>query len=265
MGAPRVVLTRPEGRNETLAAALAAQGFSSLTLPALELEPLDLSAGQWRSPADYDLVMFVSGNAAAYYFSALRDRGLRWPDGVRLAAVGAATARALSAQPGVPPEAIVQPADPDSLQDSEALWPQLEPLLNHLRRVLIVRGHVGREWLGDRLQAAGVQVERLPVYRRRPAVWNDDQARQVEQALAQPLVLLLSSSESVDAVLANVQRRRLESRWGGCRYVVIHPRIQERLQSQLERAGIASHPVVKRCTPDDDAIVAAIMAALSRD
>ncbi|WP_394060092.1 uroporphyrinogen-III synthase [Alcaligenes sp. WGS1538] len=263
---PKAVLTRPAGRNETLAAALAAQGFSSLVLPALELLPLDLSGERWQDPADYDLLMFVSGNAAAFYFSALGERGRRWPEGVRLAAVGAATARALLAQPGVPPSAVIQPRDPASLQDSEALWPEIEPLLGQLRRVLIVRGQTGREWLGERLEQAGVQVQRLAVYRRCPTVWNEDQARLVRQALDEPMAVLLSSSESVDAVLANVQRLDMIERWAAaCRYVVIHPRIQERLQSRLDQAGIAGRPVVQRCTPDDGAIVAAMTAALSRD
>ncbi|WP_341669512.1 uroporphyrinogen-III synthase [Alcaligenes sp. SDU_A2] len=265
MVTPQVVLTRPAGRNEPLAAALAAQGFSSLVLPALELQPLDLSAANWQDPADFDLVMFVSGNAAAFYFSALRARGLCWPAGVRLGAVGAATARALVAQPGVPADLVLQPADPASLQDSEALWPQIKALLPQVRRVLIVRGHIGREWLGTRLEQSGVQVSRLAVYRRCPQVWSTEQAQRVQQALEQFPLVLLSSSESVDAILANVQRLGLQALWGRCRYVVIHPRIHEHLLSRLAQAGIDAHPVVKRCTPDDDAIVAAMIAVLSRD
>ncbi|MGG5142190.1 uroporphyrinogen-III synthase [Alcaligenes ammonioxydans] len=266
MNLPCALLTRPAGRNETLSAALAAQGFSSLVLPALSLEPQDLSETQWQDPKDFDLVLFVSSSAVKFYFAALQARGQNWPDKVLLAAVGFATAACLRAQPGVSPEAVLHPAGVDSLQDSEALWAVLEPRLAQLERVLIVRGHSGREWLGQQLENHGIQVQRLAIYQRSPAKWSMQQGRQIRDSLqAGRLAVLLSSSQSADAVFANVQSLGLTDVWSQCAYVVIHPRIEEHLQSLLLQAGITAPPMVKRCTPDDDDIVAAMMAVLSRD
>ena len=266
MKLPRVLLTRPAGRNETLSASLAEQGFSSLILPALALEPQPLSEGEWQDPASFDLLMFVSSSAVNFYFDALRERGLNWPSGVLFAAVGLATAACLRAQPGVAPENVLCPDSPDSLQDSEALWAELEPRLGRIGRVLIVRGHSGREWLGQRLESCGVQVHRLAIYQRNGAMWTPEQGNQLQESLqAGPLAVLLSSSQSADAVFANVLRLGLRDAWAQCAYVVIHPRIEEHLQSLLSQAGIPAPPMVKRCTPDDDDIVAALMAVLSRD
>lgn len=266
MNLPCVLLTRPAGRNETLSAALAAQGFSSLVLPALKLEAQNLSEEQWQDPQDFDLVLFVSSSAVNFYFAALQARGQRWPDKVLLAAVGFATAACLRAQPGVTPEAVLHPESADSLQDSEALWTVLEPRLAQLERVLIVRGHSGREWLGQQLESHGIQVQRLAIYQRSPAQWSAEQGRQIRDSLqAGRLAVLLSSSQSADAIFANAQSLGLLDVWARCAYVVIHPRIEEHLQSLLLQAGIAAPPVVKRCTPDDDDIVAALMAVLSRD
>lgn len=266
MNLPCALLTRPAGRNETLSAALAAQGFSSLVLPALSLEPQDLSETQWQDPKDFDLVLFVSSSAVKFYFAALQARGQNWPDKVLLAAVGFATAACLRAQPGVSPEAVLHPEGVDSLQDSEALWAVLEPRLAQLERVLIVRGHSGREWLGQQLENHGIQVQRLAIYQRSPAKWSVQQGRQIRGSLqAGRLAVLLSSSQSADAVFANVQSLGLTDVWSQCAYVVIHPRIEEHLQSLLLQAGITAPPMVKRCTPDDDDIVAAMMAVLSRD
>lgn len=266
MNLPCALLTRPAGRNETLSAALAAQGFSSLVLPALSLEPQDLSETQWQDPKDFDLVLFVSSSAVKFYFAALQARGQNWPDKVLLAAVGFATAACLRAQPGVSPEAVLHPEGVDSLQDSEALWAVLEPRLAQLERVLIVRGHSGREWLGQQLENHGIQVQRLAIYQRSPAKWSVQQGRQIRDSLqAGRLAVLLSSSQSADAVFANVQSLGLTDVWSQCAYVVIHPRIEEHLQSLLLQAGITAPPMVKRCTPDDDDIVAAMMAGLSRD
>lgn len=266
MNLPCALLTRPAGRNETLSAALAAQGFSSLVLPALSLEPQDLSETQWQDPKDFDLVLFVSSSAVKFYFATLQARGQNWPDKVLLAAVGFATAACLRAQPGVSPEAVLHPEGVDSLQDSEALWAVLEPRLAQLERVLIVRGHSGREWLGQQLENHGIQVQRLAIYQRSPAKWSVQQGRQIRDSLqAGRLAVLLSSSQSADAVFANVQSLGLTDVWSQCAYVVIHPRIEEHLQSLLLQAGITAPPMVKRCTPDDDDIVAAMMAVLSRD
>lgn len=266
MNLPCALLTRPAGRNETLSAALAAQGFSSLVLPALSLEPQDLSETQWQDPKDFDLMLFVSSSAVKFYFAALQARGQNWPDKVLLAAVGFATAACLRAQPGVSPEAVLHPEGVDSLQDSEALWAVLEPRLAQLERVLIVRGHSGREWLGQQLENHGIQVQRLAIYQRSPAKWSVQQGRQIRDSLqVGRLAVLLSSSQSADAVFANVQSLGLTDVWSQCAYVVIHPRIEEHLQSLLLQAGITAPPMVKRCTPDDDDIVAAMMAVLSRD
>ncbi|MGO3868554.1 MAG: uroporphyrinogen-III synthase [Alcaligenes sp.] len=266
MNLPCVLLTRPAGRNETLSAALAAQGFSSLVFPALTLEAQALTQEQWQDPKDFDLVLFVSSSAVNFYFDALRARGQSWPNGVLLAAVGLATAACLRAQKGVASKDVLYPEALDSLQDSEALWAVLEPRLGHLARVLIVRGHSGREWLGQRLEDHGVQVQRLAMYQRNAAQWSPEQGRQIRDSLqAGRLAVLLSSSQSADAVFANAKRLGLMDSWAQCAYVVIHPRIEEHLQSLLLQAGIAAPPMVKRCTPDDDDIVAALMAVLSRD
>src|SRR3546814_5124008 len=67
------ILTRPDGRNETLARALRAAGWQALELPALEIQPLPVQPAQLPLPQDHDLVVFVSGNAARLYIAQLRD------------------------------------------------------------------------------------------------------------------------------------------------------------------------------------------------
>lgn len=77
---PLAVLTRPSGRNEALAARLRAHGWEACVLPALEILPLDCLEGL-PMPEDYDMVVFVSGNAARLYLDQLtRARGgFSWP------------------------------------------------------------------------------------------------------------------------------------------------------------------------------------------
>jgi uroporphyrinogen III methyltransferase / synthase len=66
---------------------------------------------------------------------------------------------------------ITPPADAaDPRFDSEALYAAIEAEFGATglegRRVLIVRGDGGREWLAERLSAAGAQVEKAAAYRR---------------------------------------------------------------------------------------------------
>ncbi|HEY7706720.1 MAG TPA: uroporphyrinogen-III synthase [Gaiellaceae bacterium] len=89
----RVLLTRPEGRNEELADALRAAGHEVLCVPLIALEPL----GDEPIELDgYDWVVVTSAMGARE----LRRRGRGTP--MRLAAVGRATADALGGADLVP-------------------------------------------------------------------------------------------------------------------------------------------------------------------
>lgn len=257
-----VVLTRPQGKNDQLALRLAATGWQPLALPALTLHPLLDDASQLPMPGDYDLVIFVSSNAVRFYLDLLAQRGdgHRWPDTTLAATVGRASAQPLYDSGLVPHAHILHPHPDNQGQDSEALWALLMPLLHRLDRVLIVRGESGREWLGAQCEQAGIHVQRLALYGRTPALWEGDQVAALKDALAapRPCVFLLTSGESVDAVHANIRRLGLDAAWARSHFVVIHERVASRLQSVFSATGNPEPPMVKVCSPSDDAIFQAI-------
>lgn len=262
-----VILTRPEYRNVALANQLQNEAFDVACLPALRLRPLARSAQQMLWPNDFDLVVFVSSHAAQSYLdriSTLRP-GSPWPGHVRVATVGYASAEPLYHAEHIPRERIVHPDPTSPNQDSEGLWEALQPMLSQIRRVLIVRGQAGREWLGAQFEQQGIQVTRFSLYQREPEAWTDEQARVLTNALMtrRPTVFLLTSSESVDAVHANMQRLDLMSQWADCRFIAIHERISDRLHTILRTAGLqARHPIMI-CAPNDDAICQAIRSSAS--
>jgi len=262
-----VILTRPQGKNETLAHRLAAVDLPALVIPALQIEPLRHDPATFPLPGDYDLIIFVSGHASQFYFAELAARGMTglWPGQTLAATVGVSSARQLQVAGQIPPTHILHPGA-DAAQDSESLWNVLAPRLATMRRVLIVRGGVGREWLGRKLEEAGLTVRRLAVYARKPAHWTAQQAAPLAQALsAQACVCLLTSIESVVAVNANMMRLGLADAWSHARFVVIHERVASRLQSIRKASGKVETPMVKICQPSDDAIFQSItlMASLS--
>jgi len=257
------ILTRPDGRNEALAHALRTAGWQVLELPALEILPLPAQAAQLPLPHDHDLVIFVSGNAARLYMAQLRQvAGLAaWPAGTAVATVGPASARALRELPGFGADTTVLCPPPEApTHDSEALWAVLRARGPLPRRVLLVRGTQGRDWLAEQLEAAGAQVLRHAAYRRQPASWSaaavlrlHDWARQG----AQP-TWLLTSGEGMAAVQAQVRRHGLQAWWHASRYIVTHPVLARRLQQ--DAGGDSPAPMVKICLPVDEAILAAFVA-----
>lgn len=257
-----VFLTRPEGRNGSVPQRLRALGMRVTELPALALQPFTPQC--LPLPQDYDVVVFVSRHAVQRYLALLADAGhggTGWPTATVAATVGASSARALL-QAGLPPASIAHPPADASAQDSEAL---LEVLLERgctLKRVLVVRGTQGREWLGRTLTEQGARVDFLPVYERVPAVWSDDTWAALEAALQRPeqCIFLLTSSEGVQAMAGRLNAGGLAKPWAESVFVVIHERIAATLQSVLAPYSGLGVGRLALCMPDDDSIVEAIHA-----
>lgn len=260
-----ILLTRPEGKNEGLAERLQANGLSPLVVPALQLSPLRVSPEYLRLPSGYDLVMFVSGYAAHCYLQLLRGQRVLWPESTFAATVGQGSARVLLRSGLVPPERIVYPSAFTGNNDSEALLTLLEERFPHLMSVLVVRGDRGRGWFTTHLQARGVVVHHCSVYHRGPAVWPQTAMARLQQAYsgAQPNIVLLTSSESIDAMVLLLKPAGLLGPWLRSRFVVIHPRQARHLADVALEAGLDAPAVVKVCSPNDDAIFSAITALAS--
>lgn len=261
------ILTRPQGRNETLAASLRDAGLAALALPALSVQAVAWPPARLPRPDQYDLLVFVSSTAARFYLDQLaRAQSGPWPAHTLAAAVGRASAKPLFEAGTIPPSHILHPGADALGQDSEALWAVLGPRMPAIKRVLIVRGQSGREWLGQRLELAGAQVRRYAVYRREPQAWTPEQAAALRNGLRthRPAICLVTSSEGADAIHANVQRHQLGQLWESVRFVTIHQRVASRLQFRFATtAQQARAPRVQVCPPDDLAIFQAIQSAAS--
>lgn len=271
LGNALVLLTRPQGRNEPLVQRLAQKGLESLVLPVLDIVPVSATLNTPPLPQDYDLVVFVSGNAVKCYFQQLDQAGAMpaaWPGHTRVAGVGAATAKAALDTGFIPAQCILAPNEAET-QDSESLWKHLQAFSGTLGRALIVRGQEGREWLGLRLEQAGVEVVRHTSYERRPREWPAPLVQHLRDGLdsGRPVICLLTSAHGVKAFIDNAARYKLLPDCPGFYYVVIHPRIAARLQSSLESrssSGKVGALAVTLCPPGEDAIVQAVVSLASR-
>jgi uroporphyrinogen-III synthase len=199
-----VVITRPAAQAGPLAARIAALGWPVTLLPLLEIHALDgddecaqLQAVLARL-ADYDLVAFVSPNAIDCVFAHLS----AWPAGVPLAVVGEGSRLALAAH-GVTDAnaAITSPLD-TARSDSEHLLLALDLPALRGKRVLIVRGDGGRDFLADGLRAAGAEVEFVTAYRRQVPTLTPALRATLEKLLQHNNDWIITSSEALRGLLA---------------------------------------------------------------
>lgn len=249
----RVFVTRPEQEARRWVDGLIQRGFDAQAVPLIAILPVQNAAplqAAWERLAGCRAAMFVSGNAVRHFFAAA-PAGRPWPAATRAWATGAGTLSALLAS-GVPPECVDAPPADAAQFDSETLWAQAGVQVRPGDRVLIVRGGdaagaaTGRDWLADRLAAAGAIVDTVASYRRAAPVLDQRQRARVE-AGADGGVWLFSSSEAIGHLGSLFPALS----WDGARAVATHPRI-------AQAARDAGFGVVCESRPSLDSVTAVL-------
>jgi uroporphyrinogen-III synthase len=226
----RVVVTRPEGEARRWIDDLGRRGFEVLPLPLIAIAPAaDLAPVReaWGKLESFRAAMFVSGNAVQQFF-AQRPAGSSWPAATRAWAPGLGT-RAALLDAGVPQSLIDTPAPESAQFDSETLWQEVASQVAPGDRALIVRGgdaqaaSNGRDWLGDRLAAAGAHVDTIAAYLRQPPSFDERQSASARDAASDGSVWLFSSSQAIGFL----ERLLPGQDWTAARAVVTHARIAQ--------------------------------------
>jgi uroporphyrinogen-III synthase len=136
---------------------------------------------------------------------------------------------------GVPASHIDCPPETAAQFDSETLWQHVRHQVRAQHSVLIVRGSdgtdesaagQGRDWLGQQLQALGVQVQWLAAYVRCVPEWNEAQRQLAQAASHDGSVWLFSSSQA----LTHLVQRMPRWRWDQALALATHPRIAQAAQ-----------------------------------
>ncbi|MCL1075973.1 uroporphyrinogen-III synthase [Shewanella dokdonensis] len=180
----KVLLTRPQGRNQSMEDALHQQGIAFMTTPLLAVEPLNDQQGLAQLH-DADIVIFISTNAVEFANQLV---GNHWPADKHYLAVGEATCQA------VKDLGIEVQSAPTESQQTEGLLTLalLQPDQVTQRHILIIRGQGGREDLGDVLRQRGAQLDYWEVYRRVCPAYNAQQLLQSWQAFGIDTILITS-------------------------------------------------------------------------
>lgn len=155
----RILLTRPEGQVEPLAARLREQGAQVSHFPAISITPACPAKANLAVIEQADYVVFVSVNAV-HGLKATLDKHPNLHLVADIAAIGPATGAALE-QAGLEPDVVAPPP-----HNSEALLSTRHFRDLKHRNITIIRGQSGREKLADELRDRGAEVHYLEVYRR---------------------------------------------------------------------------------------------------
>jgi uroporphyrinogen-III synthase len=189
----RVLVTRPVAQAGALCNQIEQAGGVALRLPTLAIEAMDDAASRQRcqSAADYDWLVFISRNAVEFARPCLP---ANLPETVKVAAIGQATAMALSSS-GIPVSLLAE-----GYGTSESLLTAQELATMSGQRVLILRGEGGREVLAESLRERGAQVDYADLYRRlRPATPAGELSRLLDAGID---VITVASGETLDNLLA---------------------------------------------------------------
>lgn len=230
------ILTRPAGRNKVVMNSLLRRGWSVLECPAIDIREVLVDAKAVPRPEQFDLIVFVSRAAVTGYHAQLTAADCpNWPSHSLAACMGPVTASAIRRAFGqtVP---ILHP-DGSCAQDSESLWPILLDLDPPLKKVLIVRGQDGRDWLSQRLRERGVEVSYQQAYRRQETHWPLSMSEHFRFLCTQGVqpTWLLTSPHGVEAIYRNIKSIGLLEWFAACTFILTHERLGPLLSQLLER------------------------------
>ena len=239
-------MTRPAGQEQPLVDSLERAGLVAEHLPLIQIQPrAEADAAQRQvllKLAEFQHVIFVSGNAIRHGMALIEDFWPQLPVGLHWYTVGSSSAAQLR-------EYGVDVLLPEHTMSSEGLLalPHLQSVSD--QRVLIVRGEGGRTLLRETLVERGARVDELAVYRRcRPDYGAGEVAERILGSGAH--CILISSGEGLDNMVSLLDGAALEKVRA---LTLVVP--GERVARQAQDAGFTRLTIADNAT--DEAMVAA--------
>jgi len=161
-----VLVTRPRHQQAEFIQLLERRAATAVSFPSIEIQPLvaDKRLSETLSQLNkYDVIIFVSANAVRFALDLLKAQSISSESiSVPISVIGSATSAAAIAA------GLKVNYQPESGFNSDALLrlPAMQQAQIASRRVLIIRGEGGLEYLAEQLQKRGAEVSYAEVYRR---------------------------------------------------------------------------------------------------
>lgn len=185
-----IVITRPSKQAESLARNIKKAGGCPFVFPLIEITPLDdeQTSKKLETIKDYDIVIFISINAVEQCIQLLGSEALKTKT---LVSTGKRTANALAKHD------LKVKYCPDKYFNSEALL-AIEAFAEESKskKIAIIRGASGRDYLKNGLIDLGASVDYIDVYKRHCPQKNLHELKSLWQNRKLSIVLLTSASST---------------------------------------------------------------------
>jgi uroporphyrinogen-III synthase len=234
----RVVITRPKVQNQKLNNRLTKvfleQGVALpiIALPLLEIVPIDsqeLASALHLALDQTEWVSFVSPNAFLMCDQLLKKFGWTWPKHLSIAVVGGGSEQSIL-DSGIEYAQIIKPQDTGSW-DSEGLWEALlvaQPEWTN-RRMVMIHGEGGRNFLSEHLKDAGAVIEEFAVYRRQGLSKEDIAWKSIDPT--EHGIWVFNSSQAGDVLIKRLRELEIVEQFLQHETAIVsHPRILEKIQ-----------------------------------
>tara|TARA_Y100001935_G_scaffold216100_1_gene187739 strand:- start:2739 stop:3530 length:792 start_codon:yes stop_codon:yes gene_type:complete len=156
-----ILVTRPYEQALVLSELISKSHGRPVSFPTLEIigpENKNQIRLKLSKLTEAHLLIFISPNAVKYSFPLMPDN---IPSNLYIAAIGSTTAKVLY-EHGLEPQIV-----PEANMDSEELLSMLKKQKLDGRKILIIRGNQGRDYLKKGLEDLGAVTEYIEVYRTR--------------------------------------------------------------------------------------------------
>lgn len=208
-----IMVTRPRPEGEELALHIRESGGNAIYFPVIDIIPpenMEQLNTALQQLSDFDWVIFVSPQAVYAFIHAFQ--GV-FPQTVKVAAMGLGTANALQ-KARLPVHCY--PVD-DWRSEGLLALSDFQDIKN--KKIALIRGESGREWLANELTARGAHVTHIIAYQRKPSTLNVSDYQELLQRqqidiivctsndILQQLVLLLKKTELFTVPLLVVSER----------------------------------------------------------
>ena len=162
-----VLVTRPVLQQQSLGEAIKSLGGKAIHFPLIDIvqltraEDIKYLENKIRAIDDYQVLIFVSANAARFSKEWFTNCGVKIPEIITVIAIGPATARTVSELFGC----TVVHSDVGVTSEDLLSLRELEEIAG--KHIGVLRGKGGRELLSAELRERGAVVDYFEVYRRK--------------------------------------------------------------------------------------------------
>ncbi len=241
-----IVVTRPLAQAQNICELLERYQATVIHFPVLKIAPIKETKTvkqKLQKLDDYEMIIFISANAVRYAMQLAQEFKTVF-DNKNLIVIGPATKKALKNH------GLSTNTSPPKNYTSETLLEE-ESLQNlNGKRILIIRGHGGRETLRQKLELRGAKVEYAEVYQR--MLPKQRSSIDLSQLSSRNTVILIYSVESAQNLwsLCSIN----EQQWLKNITVVAGG---NRIAKSLATVGFAKNPIIAE-NPNDEAMLNAL-------